>query len=272
MKKLNRKLIPAFAMLLLSAVLMSTASFAWFNSNGSVKADGIKIQATAPAALWIKDGVDSTYATAMTFANNALKQMDPATIKVDASGNPTENTTGAPSEWKFYKLAGGALARVDVDGKVTDFNEGTDLVASNDTPYHDDVYLKLEGKKVVEDGELTDAESYKIQATVTIKGAEDADLIYKSIKVALVTAGATGEGNFSEAGYAIFQPQVLNTASAAKDVFTIVAQEEVKVDVYVWIEGTDGNCKNANAMNLSEFGIEINFSFGDRVSFETDGE
>ena len=51
--KLTRKLIPAFAMLLVSAVLMSTASFAWFSMNKDVEADGIMVTATAPAALWI---------------------------------------------------------------------------------------------------------------------------------------------------------------------------------------------------------------------------
>ena len=43
--KLTRKLIPAFAMLLVSAVLMSTASFAWFSMNQTVTASGMSITA-----------------------------------------------------------------------------------------------------------------------------------------------------------------------------------------------------------------------------------
>ena len=46
MKK-TRKLIPALAMLLLSAVLMSTASFAWFSMNDKVTVNGMEIQAMA---------------------------------------------------------------------------------------------------------------------------------------------------------------------------------------------------------------------------------
>ena len=41
MKKSTRKLIPAFAMLLISAVMLSTASYAWFATNNTVRASGM---------------------------------------------------------------------------------------------------------------------------------------------------------------------------------------------------------------------------------------
>ena len=43
------KLIPAFVMLLVSAVLMSTASFAWFAMNTTVEATGMEVKAKADA-------------------------------------------------------------------------------------------------------------------------------------------------------------------------------------------------------------------------------
>ena len=45
--KASRKLIPAFAMLLIAAVMMSTASYAWFVTNGTVQATGMSITAKA---------------------------------------------------------------------------------------------------------------------------------------------------------------------------------------------------------------------------------
>lgn len=54
MKKM-RKLIPAFAMLLVSAIMMSTASFAWFTMNDEVTATGMNIQAQATGSLVIGD-------------------------------------------------------------------------------------------------------------------------------------------------------------------------------------------------------------------------
>ena len=45
--KLSRKLVPAIAMLLVSAVMLSTASFAWFSMNTTVSATGVQVQAQA---------------------------------------------------------------------------------------------------------------------------------------------------------------------------------------------------------------------------------
>lgn len=51
--KLTRKLVPAFAMLLVAAAMMSTASFAWFSMNTQVHATGMTVTAKTPASLEI---------------------------------------------------------------------------------------------------------------------------------------------------------------------------------------------------------------------------
>ena len=52
MKKM-RRLIPAFAMLLVAATMLSTASFAWFTMNEKVTASGMQIQAKSTGSLVI---------------------------------------------------------------------------------------------------------------------------------------------------------------------------------------------------------------------------
>lgn len=52
MKKM-RKLIPAFAMLMIAAIMMTTASFAWFTMNETVTATGMQVQAKASGNLLI---------------------------------------------------------------------------------------------------------------------------------------------------------------------------------------------------------------------------
>lgn len=61
MKK-SRKLIPALVMLLVSAVMMSTASYAWFSMNQSVEATGMSVTAMTPASLEIKAAESSDWA------------------------------------------------------------------------------------------------------------------------------------------------------------------------------------------------------------------
>ena len=67
MKKM-RRLIPAIAMLLVSAVMLSTASFAWFTLNDEVTASGMQIQAKATGSLVIGTA-PLTYASAATKAD-----------------------------------------------------------------------------------------------------------------------------------------------------------------------------------------------------------
>lgn len=53
--KTMKKLIPALAMLLVSAVLLGTSTFAWFSMNKTVTATGMQVIATAEGSLIIKN-------------------------------------------------------------------------------------------------------------------------------------------------------------------------------------------------------------------------
>lgn len=75
--KATKKIIPALVMLLVSAVLLSTASYAWFSMNTTVTATGMQVKATTASSLVIEDAqedVGTSKETTVTFANysNAL--------------------------------------------------------------------------------------------------------------------------------------------------------------------------------------------------------
>lgn len=55
----KRKLIPALAMLVVAAVTLTSASYAWFTMSRNVSADGIQLTATAPTNLLIASGAVS---------------------------------------------------------------------------------------------------------------------------------------------------------------------------------------------------------------------
>ena len=77
MKK-ARKIIPALAMLLVSAIMMSTASFAWFTMNEKVTATGMQVQAKSTGSLVISDQ-PLTYQSTKTEVDfaSAAKQLAP---------------------------------------------------------------------------------------------------------------------------------------------------------------------------------------------------
>lgn len=81
MKKM-RKLLPALAMLLISAVMMSTASFAWFAMNTNVTATGMNVSAKSnDTFLQIKPkggAIDATNGGVSASATTASVQLYPA--------------------------------------------------------------------------------------------------------------------------------------------------------------------------------------------------
>ena len=85
MKKM-RRLIPAVAMLMVAAVMLSTASFAWFTMNDQVSATGMQVQAKASGNLIISKQL-------MTATDNA--------ISVDFGGDKKSLT---PISLPFYRI------------------------------------------------------------------------------------------------------------------------------------------------------------------------
>lgn len=270
MKKLNRKLIPAFAMLLLSAVLMSTASFAWFSQNGAVTASGFSVKATAPAALWIAKDANADFKDNVSLTNdhNANK-----TALVNGAMNPvtdtfTEatNTTGDAAAWKFQTLKDTATYQsVNEAGKVN----GKDITAAalseaatTGTFYKTSFVLLLEGQH---DNEKI--EKKLVNATVTLTAPEGADGIYRCINVALATEsgenGVRGSQIFTFDADLDDDNAVVAGGEKGKTICTIAAQEVITVYVYVWFEGEHDQCYNKNAQSLDAFGISLAFSTAD---------
>jgi hypothetical protein len=95
MKK-ARKLLPAIAMLLVSAVMMSTASFAWFSMNTEVEANGMQVNATTAKNLVItntKGSGESDKAPSLVTGVKTLKPTSTGDVtnffKVDSNVNVT---------------------------------------------------------------------------------------------------------------------------------------------------------------------------------------
>jgi len=97
MKKF-RKLIPALAMLLVSAVLMSTASYAWFSMNNVVTATGMKVTAAAEGGIEIK------------FASSTVATTSPTTTwSTEATADHASNTALYPTSTTAASAANGVI-------------------------------------------------------------------------------------------------------------------------------------------------------------------
>ena len=134
MKKM-RRLIPAIAMLLVSAVMLSTASFAWFTMSTEATAGGMNVQAKADGSLVI-DNAPLTFASAKTTIDfaTATSKLVPMTWKViadDLETTQNEAYTGwmVPGNPSIVNSASGKLGKGDALAKHT-------ITADNKATYY----------------------------------------------------------------------------------------------------------------------------------------
>ncbi len=198
-----KKIIPALAMLLISAIVMSTASFAWFSMNENVVAEGMSITAQASGSLIISE-------------SNANAVFDGATtIDLGSKVNYVNATT--------YKALteGGTAQWLKADGKKIDGDSGaikdgaTDalsaIVADDNGTYYVD-YLVY----VASAGSLLTGKT--LSAGVSFKAVDDNNgLTGKALSVAFFVLDEQDVGKNAEgfdADVAKIQKAVANDGKA----------------------------------------------------------
>ena len=261
--KLSRKLIPAFAMLLVSAVMLTTASYAWFSINDSVTAEGMNVRTTAADNVLIakstlskidKEG-DANFGT-------TLEDDD-----LEAILNPVSTINGT----SFFYTKG---TNVKGDGSVKEAEylpyTASSFESAGAVGYVDYIFqvkvinAQAETQRVIlNELTLTYGETYP-------EGSENAQ---KAFRVA-VFAETLGEGAFTNGvgalktiltpSGAVYQTdgQAVSSEDAVADVTKLNAAailgevaanstDYVKVVVRLWLEGEDTTCKNETFANLA---------------------
>lgn len=261
--KNTRKLIPALAMLLVSAVMMSTASFAWFSMNTSVSATGMSVTATVPASLYIDTDIGmANQSFAKAALNNGATSLLPSSSEdatkwysaIAASGDSyVANSAG-------YKDISGAIAsyrRLDTF-YVKSINDTTNFEKFGVTGI------------TVEDG-------------AAITGVADGnENLLKALKVMVVVTDTTsntvlGIGHYAPKSTTTVTNSFVTNANqlsgetrnflgtstcATQGIGTLTKNVVYKVDVYTYFDGEDVNCNSNNAMKLNINGLTLGLTFG----------
>jgi len=98
--KNTRKLIPAIAMLLIAAVMMSTATFAWFSMNQQVSATGLQVTAKSDN-VWLAINEGSTFDAAGTEKEVTSTKAGVSLFPVMPATTITSENVTTPSSWKY---------------------------------------------------------------------------------------------------------------------------------------------------------------------------
>lgn len=244
MKKF-KKLIPALCMLLVSAVLVGTSTYAWFSMQDQVQVNGLQVTAQT----------DQPYLIIGTGDNNSVEKLQALPKKETPEGSNVDLGVSA-DDAKVKPVAHETLANAaaaEVAGNWYWYNaektsapgEGSNAkkTLTDVTGYviTKTVYMTI----VKETPALSD-----IEATVKITAAGTKNIDAAKVVLA-VYSGATDKGvkEFDKA----------NTAATALGTGEVTSDTLIKVNIYIYIDGTNAAIFTDNAANLDTANIEITF-------------
>ena len=269
MNKNARKLIPAVAMLLVSASMLSTASYAWFSMNNKVTASGMEVNVAAPANLMIstdatdwKTSVSGTLATTSKLLGHAssadgseLFTVDPkkanedGTLQDDADIVKVDNSTYANvygitgtagyADYTFYlATTSTSIMKVTLDTETTLFTSTKDtgkvlMPAMRFAVLTGETPTKPTSGKNVWCGETnnsTETEAFNAEGKANVATKLMTEKFVANTQLIELAAGTAG-----------------NYGSATK------------VTIRIWVEGTDAAAKNANITALKDYTLTVGF-------------
>lgn len=241
MKKF-KKLIPALCMLLVSAVLVGTSTYAWFSMQDQVTVSGLKVTAqTDQKYLIIGTGDNNSVALlqglpaktpaegdkvdfGMTAENSKVKPVEPKTAVTDAQNIATVGNW----QYKYAENANSSTAQAGSEHDLTAF-DGYVIVKT--------VYMTI-AKNTPELSDIT--------ADVTITASEKATRVILAVTVG-TSYKAVQKFDKTETGRSLVTG-------------TVTDETLVKVDIYIYVDGEDATIYTNNAANLgtAEIGIKFN--------------
>ena len=280
------KLIPALCMLLISAMLVGTSTYAWFSMNTQVTATGMQVKAVA------EDGILISNADKASWTNSATAKVTTAVlVPVSTAGTATPAWAHATSTNADDAQANQEVAKyTDLTLNWTNTNAGEGYVdtdgtagkSTNEKSYVllNDFYIKSSGNALTLGDGQTYADLYINEVTVT--GATNK--IDNSLRVLIVVgsngyiyAPVSGVGattDPADPATATLTYKFKNTTSVSALPGTTKNQTTgttsigntdataVNAKVYVYFEGEDANCKSTNISGVTTTDLSVEVKFG----------
>lgn len=253
--KARHKLIPAIIMLIVAAITMSTASYAWFTMSNRVEVTGINLSVVAPTNLLIREKGIGNFTNSITVAANPSGKLSHASSEKGEVMFTVENP----------------IANVEPDGTLkalTNIVTTTTPVAGTDDGYYVDFKFEL-----INTGS-TDANIglNNLQINVGTTSVAGGDVV-DAVRFAILEGG-TSQGVFGmvpenltvygAAGTAIAAGSQTVISSTATSMFTVLANGVISplanqkdITVRIWIEGQDPDCVSLNAGSSFKISFDL---------------
>lgn len=246
-KALKKQMGAAIAMVLVAAVALGSATFAWFVSNNTVKATTSKIsaQSNAPFLKIDKTAISENSTTSISYAEDADVKLYPAQV--------VKNTDKAPLFKSAYASA--VTATTELTNSRYDVGDASAAVAG-------EFAIKKSFKIGTADAKAGSFKNLKVSGVeLTSKGT---DGLEDALSI-LVVCGDNWAVYKKSAGGTVLTEYKDKVSAAGNNTDgilagTIAANDSVDVDVYVFYDGSETNVFTNNLDKLTAIGATVTFT------------
>lgn len=281
-KALKKQLGAAIAMVLVAAIALGAATFAWFVNNNAVTAEGVDVStSSAVPNLYITNAGKTTDAMSTDESNKSAKLL-PVSTSDGINFYDTKHWTGATQQggtnafadqYKAATATGDNKLYVDytftlgvINGSMDvyfDSGAATNLAANKN--------MGTAGRFAIKFGENDTWKLFKVPGTATGKGyytdsaaeteAKNRDYAVTSVDNDLVAEPFTYLEISNYAGSIDSDTGKATPKENAQKLTTIASNQAVTVTVRVWYEGCDKDCVSENALTSIGQAITGNLGF-----------
>jgi len=276
----SKKLFSAVAMLTCSAVMLSTATYAWFTMNKEVRVTGMEVKTQVGDSLLIATSTAGTGKAADSTFQNGLHQavyglVNPVST-INASDTSFYYTYDANADGS--KSADTSVIAYQEVGDDNEFTDGT----TNYKAYLDYVfeikaintnssaqYLNLTGLNLLYDGQqLSDEHAYRVAIF-------SQDLASGGTAYVASTTGSAASKIFAPTGFTYFDGTAVSSTTQKAAVSPTVndstagwskqiaanSTDYTKITVRLWLEGEDNTCFSEKfSEKLDEWTLDLKFN------------
>jgi hypothetical protein len=242
--KMTRKLIPALAMLLVSAVMLSTASFAWLASNKTVTAGSMTVQANTDVVYMqiSKDNSESSWGITAIADNATSGKLELVNAQVDVD------------EVTWRTAVAGSTSAATQSGGYTDVTTAATSTDSGVNKYTliNDFYVKMYGDYSLENLRISGVSLGNGESIAT-------DAFDEALRVLVVASNVAGD---TVHGIQIWDlgTKTFLTGSGATPLAEDVTDEVIKLTVYIYYDGEDARAFTDNLNTTAAKSLTVSFT------------
>ena len=265
-KAIRKQLFAAVAMVLVAAVALGSSTYAWFVASGTVKATGMQVQIQAESGILIKEkDTDNAFATVANASGAAQALIPTSTNNLTAwyhnNSNDADAAKGGIPNNKYTTVGTGVKDDYYLQ-KTFAIRSATQNAIPN---------AKLGIKKVsVSDGTGSIQKALRVGIKLTAGGDTSQTFIYapkRDAEWTLTNVVYATEAAPSPAAVELNAKQAPAGTATSSDCFnltdtTIPANDTaLTVDVFIWYEGEDDECKTTNITGLDPGAVTTEIIF-----------